>query len=126
MDQITHSIRHANWVDVVNRCQARAEGMTVRHWLETNGIKEKAYYYWLRRIRKETFENVGTGLNVVNEKSVVSFAEIQLPRTIPAEKTSPDTIKPTAVIKTTTMTIALSNDVSDDLLSRILQEVRHA
>lgn len=126
MDQITHSIRHANWADIVNRCQVRPEGMTVRHWLETNGIKEKAYYYWLRKIRKETFEKGDTGLNVVNGKSAVSFAEFQLPRSIPIEKTSPDISRPAVVIKTPTMTIALSNDVSDNLLSRILQEVRRA
>ncbi|MFA9462761.1 MAG: hypothetical protein ACERKN_00565 [Velocimicrobium sp.] len=37
-----------------------------------------------------------------------------------------ETIKPTAVIKTATMSIAISNDISDQLLSRILQEVSHA
>lgn len=66
-------------------------------------------------------------LPAVQETSKVSFAEIRIPE--PRKSVSdiiPENIKPTAVIKTATMTIALSNDIADDLLSRILLEVSHA
>jgi len=37
-----------------------------------------------------------------------------------------DKICPTVIIKTSTMTITLSNETSESLLSRILEEVSHA
>ena len=30
--------------------------MTVKQWLADNGIKEKSYYYWLRKFRKEAYD----------------------------------------------------------------------
>jgi hypothetical protein len=71
--------------------------------------------------------NHSSMLPAVQDNSEVSFAELRIPE--PKKSVSdiiPETLKPTAVIKTATMTIALSNDISDNLLSRILKEVSHA
>jgi len=71
--------------------------------------------------------NTSSMLPSVQETTKVSFAEIHIPE--PRKLISaitPENIKPTAVIKTATMTIALSNDIADDLLSKILREVSHA
>ncbi|MST67200.1 IS66 family insertion sequence element accessory protein TnpB, partial [Lachnospiraceae bacterium BSM-380-WT-5A] len=35
--------------------QGRPVGMSAKQWLEENGIKEKAYYYWLRKFRREAY-----------------------------------------------------------------------
>ena len=53
MDQSTHDIRRTNWLNIVNQCQERPANVSVRQWLADNGIKEKAYYYWLRKFRKK-------------------------------------------------------------------------
>ncbi len=45
MDQTTHDVRRANWLNIVTQCQERQEGVTVKQWLSDNGVKEKAYYY---------------------------------------------------------------------------------
>ena len=56
MDQSTHEVRRKQWLSIITECQARPEGSTtVREWLSENNIKEKAYYYWLRKFRKEAF-----------------------------------------------------------------------
>ena len=55
MDQSTHDVRRANWLNIVNQCQGRPVGMSAKQWLEENGIKEKAYYYWLRKFRREAY-----------------------------------------------------------------------
>ena len=66
-------------------------------------------------------------LPTVQDNYEVSFAEVRLPETSElVSDTMPENIRPTAVIKTSTMTIALSNDISESLLSRILGEVSHA
>lgn len=58
MDQSTHDVRRANWLNIVNQCQERPVDVSVRQWLADNGIKEKAYYYWLRKFRKEAYDQM--------------------------------------------------------------------
>ena len=58
MDQTTHDVRRANWLNIITQCQERQEGVTVKQWLSDNGVKEKAYYYWLRKFRKEAYEQM--------------------------------------------------------------------
>ena len=55
MDQIIHNARCAQWLEIVTQCQNRSEETTVKQWLSDNGIKEKAYYYWLRKFRKQAY-----------------------------------------------------------------------
>ena len=40
------------WNDAVSKC--RSSGMTVRDWCNREGINEKTYYYWQRKIFKAT------------------------------------------------------------------------
>ncbi len=127
MDQSTHDVRRANWLSIVNQCQSRPSGISARQWLAENDIKEKAYYYWLRKFRKEAYEKMQ--LPAVATKTEVEFAEVAMP--IPA--VSPETAgkktssnSPAAVIRCKGLTIEFSNDISQALLNRLLQEVIHA
>lgn len=43
---------------VIEQCSLRPEGQTIKQWLADNGINEKTYYYWQRRIRKEVFGQI--------------------------------------------------------------------
>ncbi len=132
MDQITHNVRGAQWLEIVTQCQNRSEGITVKQWLSDNGIKEKAYYYWLRKFRKQAYAQMNPSSTAVPEGTDISFAEISIPDRRPAgipkvtEETTVETIRPVAVMKNADITIAFTNDISDSLLSRILKEVSHA
>lgn len=132
MDQITHNVRSAQWLEIVTQCQNRPEGTTVKQWLSDNGIKEKAYYYWLRKFRKQAYAQMHLSSTEVSVGSDISFAEVSIPDQRPTgilkatEETTVEAIRPVAVIKNTDITIALTNEVSDSLLSRILREVAHA
>lgn len=46
--------RLAYWTDAVTRC--RNSGLTVRAWCDQEGIREKTYYYWQRKIFKVACE----------------------------------------------------------------------
>ena len=129
MDQISHTVRNSRWKDIILQCQNRPAGMSAKQWMTENQVSEKSYYYWQRKVRTEAFKQMDHSslLPVTQGTSEVSFAEIRMLE--PKKSVSdiiPETIRPTAVIKTATMTIALSNDIADDLLSRILREVSHA
>jgi putative transposase len=123
MDQITHDIRRTNWLNIIHQCQNRPEGVTARQWLSDNGIREKSYYYWLRKFRKEAHEQMQ--VPAVSQSAEIAFAEIPLPATASPMVIETDN-KPVAVIKRNGLTIEISNDISESLLTRLLQEVTHA
>jgi hypothetical protein len=129
MDQIAHTVRNSRWRDIILQCHNRPAGMSAKQWMTENQVSEKSYYYWQRKLRTETFKQVDHSslLPISQGTSGVSFAEIRIPETKKSvSDTIPETIRPAAVIKTATMTIALSNDITGDLLSIILREVSHA
>ena len=41
MDKITHEVRLKNWKKIVEECNNRSNGTTVKEWLVANGIKGK-------------------------------------------------------------------------------------
>ena len=122
MDQITHVIRRQQWLGIVNACQARTEGVTVKQWLKDNGVKEKAYYYWLRKFRRESFEN----LNTISAENKVSFAEILLQNEPKCNGPIDSGFKADAIIKTESCVIALSNTASESLIRIIMEGLSHA
>lgn len=58
MDNTTHQVRLAQWMQIVEACNRRPEGMTAKQWLNDNNISEKRYYYWQRRVRKEVLNKI--------------------------------------------------------------------
>ena len=71
MDQLTHTVRRSNWINIIQQCQDRPAGTTAKQWLAENGISEKSYYYWHRKIRREVCEQ--GGLHESSSPSEVSF-----------------------------------------------------
>lgn len=101
--------------------------MSAKQWLAENDIKEKAYYYWLRKFRKEMYGQMQ--LSADSAKDDIIFAEVTMP--VPATgsgSTVPDApdVLPAAVIKCDGLTLELSNGISEGLLSRLLLEVMRA
>ena len=74
MDQLTHTVRRSNWINIIRQCQDRPAGTTAKQWLVENDISEKSYYYWLRKIRREVCEQ--EELQKVTDPSALSFVEI--------------------------------------------------
>lgn len=126
MDQLTHTVRRSNWINIIRQCQNRPAGTTAKQWLAENDISEKSYYYWLRKIRREVCEQ--EGLQEVTTPSELSFVEIPVKTAldIAPVPTAPATTTPVAVIRSDSLTLELSNDISESLLRRLLQEVCHA
>ena len=123
MDHITHEMRLANWKSIIEQCHIRPEGKTIKQWLSEQGIPEKQYYYWQRRVRKEAYDQMKNNLPVMGSNSSLTFAELPY-RT--AALGSITQFKPDAVIRSSKVTIELSNSISDHLLSRILGGLGHA
>ncbi|MBD5394520.1 MAG: IS66 family insertion sequence element accessory protein TnpB [Lachnospiraceae bacterium] len=122
MDQSTHDVRRANWLNIITECQQRPVNVSVKQWLADNGVKEKAYYYWLRKFRREACEQIQ--LPAVTTQAEVSFAEFHVPASAPVNLTSAN--HAVAAIRANGITLEVSNDISESLLRMLLQEVAHA
>lgn len=126
MDQCTHEVRSEYWKNIISQCQARPAGQTASQWLKENGIVEQTYYRWQRILRQKAYEEISTSLPVPVSENEVAFAEVKFSNQTYSNTPATDaSVHPVAVIKTDTISIALSNDISESLLSRILQEVTH-
>jgi len=126
MDQLTHNVRRANWLNIINQCQERPANVTVRQWLKDNDIKEKSYYYWLRKFRKESYDQMQLPV-VAEEPAEISFVEFAAPTSEKVVSTQ-DSLNSTttAVIRHGAITLEISNDISEAVLSLLLKEVIHA
>lgn len=122
MDQSTHDVRRASWFNIITECQQRPVNVSVKQWLADNGIKEKAYYYWLRKFRREARGQIQLPASPVPAE--VSFAEISVPASIPVKHEAAD--HTVAVIRADGITLEVSGDISEPLLRTLLQEVLHA
>ncbi|MDE7257739.1 MAG: IS66 family insertion sequence element accessory protein TnpB [Lachnospiraceae bacterium] len=122
MDQSTHNVRRASWLNIITACQQRPVNVSVRQWLADNGVKEKAYYYWLRKVRREACEQIQ--LPAVTAPAEVSFAELPIP--VPAPEKPATANNTVAVINANGITLEISNDISESLLCMLLKEVAHA
>ena len=131
MDQITHDVRSSQWLEIITQCQNRPEGTTAKQWMADNGISEKSYYYWLRKFRKQAYSQMTETSTAISAGNEISFAEVSISPKQSANvaaftpESSVEAIRPVAVIKNANISIALTNEISEDLLSRILLEVAH-
>ena len=83
---------------------------------------EKQFYYWQRRIREEAYSLHESGdLPVLNSSPDFVFAEI------PISKANSNTFfAPDAVIRKGTVSIEVSNTISDQLLAKLLGGLANA
>ena len=126
MDQLTHNVRRANWLNIINQCQERPANVTVRQWLKDNDIKEKSYYYWLRKFRKESYDQMQLP-SISEDPAQISFVEFKAPaleKVVSTQDSLNSTM--TAVIRHGAITLEISNDISEEVLSLLLKEVIHA
>lgn len=125
MDKTTHEVRLANWKSIIEQCQQRREGQTAKQWMMDHDISEKSYYYWLRKIRKEAYEQMSSiNLPATSQEGTVTFAELPV-QPQGASESFGQSFQADAIIRTGKLTIGLSNTVSPELLKQMLEAVIH-
>ena len=80
MDQ-SSEVHMASWRSIGKQCQYRPSGQSARQWLAENGVPEKQYYYWLRKIRSQSYQELKNQLPAVAFEQLPEnhFAEIPVP-----------------------------------------------
>lgn len=73
---MAREVRLNYWTGIL---QGRAEsGQTVRGYCEANGINEKSYYYWQRRLREAACETLSVQRGEMSRLPDTTFAEVPL------------------------------------------------
>ena len=105
MDQQALSIRMQNWVELVRECNESP--LTKAEWCAQQGICEKTFYYWQKKLRKQMGD-------LINEAEAQSqHALVQVPLQTQAS------FEAVAVLHKGDVAIELSNRVSLELLENM-------
>lgn len=128
MDQITHDVRTAQWAEIVRKCHERPENQSAKNWLNENGINEKQYYYWQRRLRNMAAGTTNKSLPTTRSSGEVTFIEMPSPNELLGERMEEVTINSglAALIRVGGLEIELHNGISDELLGKILKVTAYA
>lgn len=72
--KVAHELRRQHWSEIVN--QRQASGQTVRQFCQEQGIKEKTYYYWQRKLRENICEKLALREETALEAPPI-FAQVE-------------------------------------------------
>ena len=124
MDQVTQAkteLRLQSWSELITECQSSC--MTVKAWCELHDVNVKTYYYWLRKIRSEAYQEIHASLPDKTEKqelAPVAFVEFSGKEIMEHDTT------PAVIIQTSKSTIKISSGVSEKLMLKLVKAVAHA
>ena len=93
--------------------------------MDENGICEQSYYHWQRKFRKQAYGLIkeNAAVPAASENADIAFVEIPYK---PLAENAGETVSGVAVIRTSSVRIEITNDISDPVLTRILREVSRA
>ena len=122
MDKTTHEVRLHQWKEII---QAQlASGQNKREWCRENGISEKQFFYWQRRLRKEMYEAQTGALVSVTQDSAKSLVEV--PLFSASANIAANGFHPDAVIAIGNITVGVTANIPETLLMSIGKMIRHA
>lgn len=114
MDKISHEMRLAQWTSIIRECNS--SGLSKKSWITANGIDEKQFYYWQRRVREEVFQELQPSLSPTQ-----TFVELNVP-----SSTTSHSERPEAILRIGNCVLELQNTLSPILLQTIMQVMIHA
>ena len=74
----THEAKLALWSERIQECHE--SGMSVKDWCRSQGISDKTYYYWFRKLKQEAFDKLPEEQREkLFRKSRTVFSEVKKP-----------------------------------------------
>jgi len=110
-------VRLSQWSEVMRA--RRESGETVRSFCQTNGIDEKKYYYWQRRLRETACEVMSERRDqMMSLAPAPAFAEIPLS----SNETSQESM---VVVRIGRYSVEIQSGADEGTVERVLRAVSH-
>ncbi len=109
---VTHEYMMGLWITRIKEC--RASGMTVTTWCEQNNVRIKSYYYWMRKIKREAFEE----LSLVETSNLPVFSKINL-------ETNETKSRSVVTVHVNDFTINIQNGASETTILNTLRAIHN-
>ncbi len=135
MDHATTEIRTEQWRQIV--LEANGSSLTKKEFCRQNGIKEKQFYYWQRKIRRQESSRLRLeatlapveSTSVVSSCSSSSFVTVNLPEpedtsSIPLSLSS--TFHPELMIQMNGVNLFVVSSVHEETLQSVIRVLRNA
>jgi len=123
LENNVHEIRLTHWTEIIN--QQLESGMSKRSWCRSNGINEKQFFYWQRRIRNNALSSQAS--ITIKDHSIPSNQFVEVPICSANSAPAPlSMFQPSAVLCVGTVTVGITESISEDLLMKIGRMIRSA
>ena len=127
MDQRTSEIRLAQWKQIV--LEGNQASVSKREWCRQNGISEKSFFYWQRKIRLKALDARETSSAIVPvppaDSSRPGFVELPfLSRT--ANEKSDTNILPDLMIQVNDCKVFVTASIQESTLQTVMKVIRNA
>lgn len=96
-------------------------GLKLKDWLCENNLTKDQYYYWRNQLKETVVKSM--------TPEFVSLPVCQPQSTFPLDPAPSQSVadsRPAAIIKVNNVSVEISNDVSAELISKILKAVSYA
>ena len=74
---MAHKVRLMHWSGVMR--ERSESGQSIRRWCQENGVSEKTYHYWQRRLRDAACEKLDELIAPQQTSLAPGFMEVKLP-----------------------------------------------
>ena len=135
MDHATTEIRTEQWRQIV--LEANGSSLTKKEFCRQNGIKEKQFYYWQRKIRRQESSRLRLeatlapveSTSVVSSCSSSSFVTVNLSEpedtsSLPLSLSS--TFQPELMIQMNGVNLFVVSSVHEETLQSVIRVLRNA
>ena len=135
MDHATTEIRTEQWRQIV--LEANGSSLTKKEFCRQNGIKEKQFYYWQRKIRRQESSRLRLeatlapveSTSVVSSCSSSSFVTVNLSKpedtsSLPLSLSS--TFHPELMIQMNGVNLFVVSSVHEETLQSVIRVLRNA
>ena len=131
MDQKTTDIRMAQWEQII--LEGNRASITKREWCRQNGISEKTFFYWQRKIRRKAaaaMDEASAQLSLPPAQSnQQSFVEISVPATSsdPVNReTASLNVSPELMVQVNDCRVFITGTIQETTLRTVMKVIRDA
>ncbi len=124
MDQKAYEIRRSRWERII--LEGNRASVSKKEWCRQNGINEKSFYYWQKKIRMAAIENANS-VQAIAPSNTSSFVEIPFrENSYSSEDSSLHVSSPELMLQVNDCRIFITGSIQENTLRTVMKVVRNA